>query len=394
VLAATEVREMQKIFPFSLTLVVLAATAVLAGSCQTYDFEPVVPLAISQKTTSKKVAAIVLKPNLFLVVDKSQSMELRVSCPSGTCPTRMDELKSAMATFTTNYPTVARMGLTVFPAPRGGDTCRAADLTDIIIPIEGGNDDATLRAKATAVRDAVNGLRPAGGTPTSLTLKALSTYEPLLDADRANFILLLTDGLPNCNDQNPNTCASAACKCTQPPCENYTCVLGCLDLNPAVANIADLLAKNVKTIVVGFGADTTSTLARDVLKEMAEAGGFPRPCPNGDECGAEDTCDTATKTCNRPYYQAANGAELAATLAAIGEEVGDASCEQVLAEKPSQPEFLSVIFNDVPTQPGPDTWSYDPVTGKVTFQGALCDQLEASTSTRPVNIEYRIVQAL
>ncbi len=41
--------------------------------CQTYDFEPVEPLAISQTTQSKTVAGRQPKPNLMLLIDKSGS---------------------------------------------------------------------------------------------------------------------------------------------------------------------------------------------------------------------------------------------------------------------------------------------------------------------------------
>src|SRR5438874_9130088 len=106
-----------------LALLPLAAFA----SCQTYDFEPVTPLAIAQTTQTKTVTAQVLKPDLMILLDKSGSMASPLpggtncgtcafpSCPEGTCPTRMGSMRAAMNTFLTNNGNVARMGLTIFP---------------------------------------------------------------------------------------------------------------------------------------------------------------------------------------------------------------------------------------------------------------------------------------
>jgi hypothetical protein len=44
---------------------------VLATGCQTYDFEPVEPLAVAQTTESRSIKARAPKPNLMLLVDTS-----------------------------------------------------------------------------------------------------------------------------------------------------------------------------------------------------------------------------------------------------------------------------------------------------------------------------------
>ena len=41
-----------------------------------------------------------------------------------------------------------------------------------------------------------------------LATKFLGTYPPLNDPGRRNFVLLLTDGLPNCNSSNANSCTT------------------------------------------------------------------------------------------------------------------------------------------------------------------------------------------
>ena len=70
--------------------------------CQTYDFEPVTPVALGQTTTEVSISAKQLKPNLMLVLDRSGSMRLpfdptpaacgscgqsgQPSCDPATCP--------------------------------------------------------------------------------------------------------------------------------------------------------------------------------------------------------------------------------------------------------------------------------------------------------------------
>src|SRR5262245_46153592 len=98
------------------TVLSLAVFAAATG-CQTYDFEPVTPLAIAQTTQTKTVTAQVLKPDLMILLDKSGSMSSPLpggtncgspqpcgfpNCPEATCPTRMGSLRAAMNTFLTN----------------------------------------------------------------------------------------------------------------------------------------------------------------------------------------------------------------------------------------------------------------------------------------------------
>ncbi len=175
----------------------------------------------------------------------------------------------------------------------------------------------------------------------------------LQGTDRQDFILLLTDGLPNCNKDNPNSGVTNpdACQCTLSSCTGSVATLGCLDRDVSVAAIKDLGAqKDIKTIVVGFGAETSASSALGTLNAMAEAGGFERNCrTKADACGANDTCDPVTKLCGRRFYQAANQAELATALREIINLVGSTDpCLLALdpAQRPSDPSLIVVYVND------------------------------------------------
>src|SRR5688572_25165417 len=68
----------------------LAAFAVgttmgIVAGCQTYDFEPVVPVTIIVERDEYTVTARNLKPNLMLLVDKSLSMNLPANNQDTDC---------------------------------------------------------------------------------------------------------------------------------------------------------------------------------------------------------------------------------------------------------------------------------------------------------------------
>jgi hypothetical protein len=281
------------------------------------------------------------------------------------------------------------MGLALFS--KGSNSCDAPTLADISASGVELNQsttdaDAELAATAAVIKQKINSIQPIGGTPTAASLSMLGGYDRLLGAEREDFVLLLTDGLPNCN----SSLSGATCECVAASCADAR---NCLDKDAAVAAAQSLKSKGIRTIVVGFGADTAAGTAPGVLAAVAEAGGFPRSCANGTdaEC-APGTCNQATKMCSTKFYQAADGAALVTALNQIGILVGGDPCDYTLDASPSDPRFLSVIIDGVSTSSGPDTWSLN--AGKVTFTGALCSKLSNATPLAPVKVEFRIVQGL
>lgn len=391
---------------FSISIPALCASA-LAGvilSCQTYDFEPVQPLAISQKTDTKIVISRKAKPNMMLVVDKSGSMLLEGGGGPGT--TRLGEMKSAMGTFLSQFGTTARLGLAMFPTSTSGASCDVACTPGKVFEsITQSNDVGTeLQAQATKINtkiQAINnaGAEPAiGGTPTAATLIAVGNDPGLNDAKRDDFVLLLTDGLPNCNNSlDGNTCTCLSATCTSQKCS-------CLDQVQVVQSVSALKQKGILTIVVGFGPETGAGNGRAILNAMAEAGGFPRQCTADADCGAGDKCDPAgdPRLCERRFYQAANAAELAAELSRIGVRLpGVDPCVFDLDSKPSSPDLLAVYVGqngETPTkvEPGANTWEFvdNGQTGSVKFKGDICTSLNNASETSPVSVEIRLVEAL
>ena len=438
------------------TAFVIGALAGLAVGCQVYDFEPVKPLVVGQTTVEREVIAKNLKPNLMLLVDKSGSMDLpadptnsncRIAlsdggsitcggtkgtlCNPATCPTRWSELQGAMNDFLTNSGDVARMGLSTFPATiYCGEQDPDAGWNGVVktFPPIVQTDDVTadLVAQAGLINErlqmisstgnANTDLTTTGGTPTAGSLRILSTRADLNDPTRDDFVLLLTDGLPNCNKDNPYNGSSPNCRCTVLQADGgsvcaaggsggYQYVLGCLDQDGTVNQISSNLSKGLKTIVVGFGSDTVSGDAPTVLEAMAEAGGFPRQCPDGGGCAAGDTCNMTSKPyiCNNVrYYQASNRAELTTALAEIGNIIGPDPCLYPLVQDPpggdgGDHSLLGVYITEsgkptVKLVEGPDTYSYTP--GTVTLLGATCALVSNATPANPVKVEVKVISTL
>ena len=390
----------------------LGAALVGGLGCQTYDFEPVTAHALTHSGQSVPVTAKGLPPDFMLLLDRSTSMKER----DGSAQTRMKQLQGTLDTFLTSYGQLARIGMVAF-IPPGGGACQPATLADIAksgVDLPTSDDPVELQKNADAVNAAVQKLDANGvGTPTAGSLASLANYTPLITPElfRSRFVILLTDGLPNCNPQNTNNqcmVANTACRCvlTSSNCtSSYDCARGCLDSDATVSAVQTLADKGVQTIVIGFGSDAATGAAPDTLNAIAVAGGAPRSCAatgTDADCvaaggDAQDGCDTATKLCKKRYYQATNGDKLGQVLKEIVEK-NTHPCDLQLSAEAGNTATLSVRVDGVTVTTGPDTWVYSLDGGKpwVHFVplGAICAKLKASTTVNPVLISIQIVNVL
>jgi len=140
---------------------------------------------------------------------------------------------------------------------------------------------------ADAIDDVLRTQSPQGGTPTAASLKVAGQALASAQAEgRAAFIILLTDGAPNCNaqwagepsacqDDQSGGCASTGCCYTGPSAESACTPQGCLDRDETVATVGSLFDSDIETFVVGFGAalGDEGSLSLQTLDAMAEAGG-------------------------------------------------------------------------------------------------------------------------
>src|SRR5215471_462690 len=216
-----------------------------------------------------------LPPDILVVLDKSGSMNddpaTGMTCNTAGC-TKWDQTTAALTQVLTATDTAVNWGLKFFASPNGG-TCG----------VNAGADVGIAANNANAINTAIGRQMPSSSTPTRTAVAAGSAYLQTLNDSNPKFILLATDGLPNCI---PNTNGST---CTN-NCQNG-------DMAGAVQAVTDANTAGFPTFVVGI-ATTSDPMSDATLTGMANAGGKPR---------------AGTPT----YYPVMNQADLVAALQAI-----------------------------------------------------------------------------
>jgi von Willebrand factor type A domain len=280
---------------------------------------------------------------VYLVIDRSGSMALSGSAPPAT---RWDELYAAVDQVLTQFDGAIRFGLLSYPVDAECATSGPQ------VGVELDNRGVILHHMDIAI--------PAGGTPTKAALNnAAASLASLGNPTVPKFIILATDGGPNCNYM-----LSAPCACNTATqdycCTSFpnTCDFGqmCLDETDTLAAIQSLYTnQGIATFVIGLaGTAEYETL----LNAMAVAGGVPQ------QGGATD------------YYSAQNQAELASAMSTIAVSV--ISCVIELEEAPEFPDFVHIYMDgeEIAMEQG-DGWSYtDGTNMTIEFNGAACDTLQ------------------
>ena len=203
---------------------------------------------------------------------------------SGDLPDPVDTLTATASDFLTKHGTVARMGVTFYPAlsdatitdPGSGNPsnfCTPASAIDVGLPTS--DDDSALRDGASAVDFAIQRVGATasplaggvgGGTPTGDSIAFVAEHAgfgPTIQ--RQSFLLLMTDGLPNCNpasglDANVNP---AACDCTDGSTSTvctYYPVLDCNDFNETARKVSDIPPSSSATATARSARRPTSSI--------------------------------------------------------------------------------------------------------------------------------------
>jgi len=236
-------------------------------------------------------------------------------------------------------------GMKTFPegGTGEGDACLAESVTDRIdVPI--------AELNAANVASAIMAETDDGdGTPTGDAIRRVVTYLQSLASTNPKYILLATDGEPSCINVGPDDGAEG-----QEEARPY-----------AVAAIAEALAANIPTFVMGVGTNKDSAVT--VLNDMAIAGGRPAPSANPRA---------------NAFYLGNSAAELTAALEAIAIDVK--TCVFPLRTKPVDPSNIAVNV-DGEKVPADDTkvegWSYnDPEQTVVEVYGSWCEKVKESGS--------------
>lgn len=257
---------------------------------------------------SKTITAQAAAPDMLIVLDRSLSMLLARWAPSA----------EAVKELTRKYQNVVSFGLEFFPA---GVTCEPGIL-DVPLALDNA-DEIAMKIDNTV---------PVGITPTAQSLRNALMFvgdrHPAGDiAPTPAFVVLVTDGEPNCpDDATPDPIANSIEACQ------------------ALADAA------IPVYVIGYGIDA---IGQPTMEAMAKAGG--------------------TNT----FFPVENKAELEAAFDKITENV--VRCEFELSETPPDPSYVRVtIDGDTVPLDDPDGWVIED--RKITLTGASCATLKDGAS--------------
>ncbi len=247
-------------------------------------------LLSGQTCSQTNLQADVRTVNMLLVLDESGSMKFS---PSAADPnTKWTEMTQALQGVLPAYANDIDFGLLLYPYDKNGldpnnaqSSC-ALDLDgnswDVHVPIAHGTQNLDL------VTQTVVTAQPAGGTPTANALSRAYAYYTQgagRDLKGSKWVLLATDGGPNCNSQITcgaeactmnldGKCGSASLNCCDPVATNGAGNLSCLDDAAVVKQIELLKKAEIQTYVIGIPG---SEAYAGTLDKMAIAGGAPNP---------------------------------------------------------------------------------------------------------------------
>lgn len=203
-------------------------------------------------------------PNLHIILDRSGSMTATLG--NGT---RWTVAKDAIRKIVDRYDGQLPLGLTIFPLA-------SCDAESPVPP--------AYKSKAQIIT-AIDRQGPSGSTPTGAGLSHAAALNQLKDPSRKQFVILITDGGPNCNSTCPSTVAQLQAMLKQSP--------------------------SIQTFVVGFGGGLAAS-EKDCLTQMGAAGGRPSGTPE-------------------KYYVADNAEQLNKALAdilnVVAGEFGNGTCD-------------------------------------------------------------------
>lgn len=196
-------------------------------------------------------------PDVLILLDRSNSMSEPISDPLWNI------IRQAIITVTQAMDDSIWFGLMSFPnsvPPNNcsgfNNQCTAPASTSVLVEV--GPDTSG------AIEVALMSLTTCGGTPIAMSLQSANDYLATLTDDHPKFIILATDGAPNCNEALDGD----TCTCTAPTgC--WINNLNCLDDTRTYGILDGLCSAGVSTYILGMGGATSWT---EVLQGMATHG--------------------------------------------------------------------------------------------------------------------------
>lgn len=311
---------------------------------------------------AKPFLAHEVKVNVLLVIDKSGSM---LDTPDGFSADKWSSMQDSLATALGTVAKDLSLGLLLYPSMGCGIT------VDPVVPVSAGANALPM------IEAALAAAAPDGGTPTAAALEAAFNYFSKGDGaqlEGEKYVLLATDGGPNCNDtldcsgdamqctvNLDGQCPTAVANCCDPAMAGDGAQAYCLDESGTLDRIKALATAGVPTFVVGIPGTEKYASSLDAF---ALAGGRENP-------------DAP------PSYYAVNaqGNEpggLTDVLTRITSSLIH-SCRLQLDSQPPDPTLINVkVDGTLVPQSGGNGWMLDDATDPPTIEllGDTCKQVE------------------
>lgn len=309
---------------------------------------------------------------IMFVVDRSSSMAFTLDGATMGVPTRWQVLRDALSATLPRFERSVAFGAKFYP-----QVITAANRNDInalCSSLPGVDLEPALNNSAAFI-SFFSRTAPAGGTPTWQGLDQAITYmRSRAGRGQARYIVLATDGGPNCNAMNPTPPSVCVCTSSTPEsCRNDPMfgVFNCLDADRTVTLIRNTAMPTapgttpIPVFVIGMdGSMTTRTDLLAVLDDMAVAGGRPRPIMTPGD---------------RRYYSVRSAGDLQTAFQSIVAPL--AQCAFVTPSRPDNPDEIDIEINGrTIARDGMRTegWDWtDRDFGEITFFGTACTEASA-----------------
>ena len=234
------------------------------------------------------------------------------------CTTRWGAIKAAMKT-TLSTSRYVNWGLKFFSSPNSPE-CGVAKDPEVQV----GSDTAQT------IQTQIETSTLSQSTPTTAAINTATAYLKTLSDQNKKFILLATDGEPNCAG-NPAISTKG-------------------DVPGATVAVSAAKAAGFPVYVIGIGPSVTT------LSQLAQAGG---------------TSD---------FYPANSPAQLAEALSSISKIVG--SCSFKATDVPPDADNVAVYFNKQQVAKDMDDgWRYGATPQDIELTGQYCEQITAGVET-------------
>jgi len=273
-------------------------------------------------------------PDMLIVLDRSGSMNQDAAgamCdPTTGCMQKWPQMSAGIDQVVMATQGGIRWGLKYFPDDEAAMSCAVGGPPAVMV--------APMNYTAVHGSLSMTLANPDGRTPTAAAVRSAATYLQGLTDPNPKYILLATDGEPNCAGGRGGTGSDRA---------------------GAVAAVQMAAAAGIPVYVVGIGNVAASVMT---LNQMAAAGLRPK-------MGAEQ------------YYPVSNTQDLVTALTTIGMQI--ASCSFGLGKVPPVPTNVGVYADGarIPQDPTHQNgWDYGAGMKSIELFGATCDAVKNMTT--------------